>query len=36
MLLGKRGKRMEDKFLCVMAGYDEATECYLAGIQATL
>ncbi len=27
---------MNDKFLCVMAGYDEATEEYLSGIQRSL
>lgn len=27
---------MDKKFLCVMAGYDEATERYLAGIQQKL
>ena len=27
---------MDKKFLCVMAGYDEATENYLAGIQQKL
>ena len=27
---------MDKKFLCVMAGYDEATEKYLAGIQQKL
>ena len=27
---------MENKFLCVMAGYDDDTENYLAGIQKKL
>ena len=27
---------MENKFLCVMAGYDDETENYLAGIQKKL
>lgn len=27
---------MENKFLCVMAGYDDDTENYLAGIQKNL